>query len=466
MRTADTPLNLEGLAPIVGLRIREARTDKAMSQKDLVGERFSKSYISSIERGKITPSLKALEYIARQLSVSVAYLLTGMHPNLDGATPSLLGGSADDTSEQDSPARWELLLTEVGLLREQGQHEQALHILNSRVRVRQLGVEQLKQYHLTLAQLYFDDKDIAETQAELEIVRDLADKTEDQETLARTRHMVGLIYTQQNKPVQAIEQLRLALRAVEAGTIKDFHFRLALYSQLGTLHHQLGDDNEAAEMYRQALQLAEDTANPEKLAGLYWNMAQNYRESSNFLQAKTYANKSLALYESLADRRALTELRAGYGVIMLETHNFGEAEQQFRLAHQSASDGGDTTAGTIASMHLADLYMERNDLPEAERYSKEMEQGINQLGPVEKAQALSSRANLMATQGNNVGALEMYKEAVKLIEETGLAKELLSKIYFRYARALSATGDTAHAAEMFEQAYRQLDRSTLVGDLR
>src|SRR5438105_4871959 len=95
MITPDKPLNLEGLAPIVGLRIREARTDKGMSQKDLVGERFSKSYISSIERGKITPSLKALEYIARRLEVSVSYLLTGIHP---GQPPSL-NGSASYTME-------------------------------------------------------------------------------------------------------------------------------------------------------------------------------------------------------------------------------------------------------------------------------------------------------------------------------------------------------------------------------
>src|SRR5690349_8606797 len=85
--TVEKPLNiLEGLAPIVGLRIREARTEKGMSQKDLVGERFSKSYISSIERGKITPSLKALEYIAKRLGVSVAYLLTGVHPGQQNGT--------------------------------------------------------------------------------------------------------------------------------------------------------------------------------------------------------------------------------------------------------------------------------------------------------------------------------------------------------------------------------------------
>src|SRR3954447_20796251 len=109
--TAEKPPNLEGLAPIVGLRIREARTDKGLSQKDLVGERFSKSYISSIERGKITPSLKALEYIARRLNVTVGYLLTGVHPGQSAASTAMaITASPEEPVDQESPARWDLLM--------------------------------------------------------------------------------------------------------------------------------------------------------------------------------------------------------------------------------------------------------------------------------------------------------------------------------------------------------------------
>ncbi len=463
MITAETPLDLEGLAPIVGLRIREARTDKAMSQKDLVGERFSKSYISSIERGKITPSLKALEYIARQLRVSVAYLLTGIHPGSSHST-GLFSSLNEENPDQDIPARWDLLLLETRLLREQQRYEQALHLLSGRVRVRQLGVEQLKHYHFMLAQLYVDLDDAIEAQFELDVVRDLADKTGDQEMMARARQLSSQVYIQQNKPVQAIEQLRLATQAVEAGTIKDFHFRVAVYNQLGLLHHQLGDDVEAAQMYRQALQLAEDTANPLKLATLYWSLAQSYREAGNLAQAKIYANKSLALYESQSDRRMLSELRGGYGVIMLETHQLEEAEKQFQLAYQLSSENNDLAAKTLACMHLADLYLESKDLAKAGLYSQEMEQGLNRLPPVERAQALSSQASLRAAQNDSTGAIKLYAEAVNLIEENGSGRELLSKIYFRYARVLSAGGDTARAAEMFERAYRQLDRSSLVAD--
>ncbi len=465
MMTADKPLILEGLAPIVGLRIREARTDKGMSQKDLVGERFSKSYISSIERGKITPSLKALEYIARRLGVTVAYLLTGLHPGQPINSNGVNHHAMEELAEPDALARWDLLLTEARVLREQHRFEQARHLLSTKVRVRQLGVEQLKQYHYALAQLGIDLEDPRAALTELEVARDLAEKTGDAETMARVRQLGGMVYMQQGKPVQAIEQLRLALQAIETGIVRDFHFRLAVYSQLGLLHHQLGDDKEAVEMYRQALQLAEDSTNPEKLAAHYWSLALAYRESGNTTQAKTFAARSLALYESLADLRRLADLRSGFGVLMMESHQFGQAEEQFQMARQLATEHNDTVAQTVASMHLTDLYLEQNDLDRAKNHSEEMERGLENLDGNLRGQALSSRASLLAAQGQNQQAIQYFQEALNLIE-TSPSKELLSKVYFRYARTLNAHGDTARAAEMFERAYHQLGRPALVSTER
>ncbi len=464
--TAEKPPNLEGLAPIVGLRIREARTDKGLSQKDLVGERFSKSYISSIERGKITPSLKALEYIARRLNVTVGYLLTGVHPGQsnNGGSATVIAASPEEPADQESPARWDLLMYEARILREQHRYDQARHLLSTKIRVRQLGVEQLKQYHFTLAQVNLDLGDYTGALGELDTARDLADKTGDQEMLARIRQFSGMVYMRQGKPVLAIEQLRQALQSVETGSMRGFHYRLAVFSQLGQLQHQLGDDKEAFEMYQRALPLAEDGATPDKLALLYWNLAASYRDAGNLAQARAYATKSLALYETVEDMKMLSELRSGYGLILLEAHRFEEAEEQFLQARQQAAEQNNPVDNTIACMHLADLYLEQNDLDKARRYSDEMEQGLERLDPTLRGHGLSSRASLLAAQGDNEKAISYFEEAVKLIENSQ-AKELLSRVYFRYARALSAIGNSARAAEMFERAYRQLDgRGSLVAD--
>ncbi len=56
-------------------RLRAARLAANKTQQEVAAGRFSKSYISAIERGKMTPSVQALDYLASQLAVSLAYLL-------------------------------------------------------------------------------------------------------------------------------------------------------------------------------------------------------------------------------------------------------------------------------------------------------------------------------------------------------------------------------------------------------
>ena len=99
--------------------------------------------------------------------------------------------------------------------------------------------------------------------------------------------------------------------------------------------------------------------------------------------------------------KALTEMRAGYGLILLEGRRFKEAEEQFLQAKQQASDQNDLVAHTVACMHLADLYLEQDNLEQARRYSDEMEQGLDQMDSTVRGHALSSRASLLAAQGDN-----------------------------------------------------------------
>ncbi|WP_432402406.1 helix-turn-helix domain-containing protein [Wukongibacter sp. M2B1] len=59
----------------VGKRIRFLRKEQGMTQEELADTQFTKSYISLIERGKINPSMKALNYIAEKLNKPVSLLL-------------------------------------------------------------------------------------------------------------------------------------------------------------------------------------------------------------------------------------------------------------------------------------------------------------------------------------------------------------------------------------------------------
>src|SRR6266542_5029444 len=61
----------------IGVRLKRLRLDLGLSQRELSGPGVSYAYISRIEAGARTPSVKALRMLARKLGVTVEYLETG-----------------------------------------------------------------------------------------------------------------------------------------------------------------------------------------------------------------------------------------------------------------------------------------------------------------------------------------------------------------------------------------------------
>src|SRR5215471_16744529 len=70
----------EGQQPVaesVGARLRRLRLERGKSQRDLSAPGITYAYISRIEAGARTPSMKALRMLALKLGVTPEYLETG-----------------------------------------------------------------------------------------------------------------------------------------------------------------------------------------------------------------------------------------------------------------------------------------------------------------------------------------------------------------------------------------------------
>src|SRR3954467_2979366 len=85
--------------PRLGERLRQLRVAAGLTQTDLAGDRFSKEYISQIERGKTKPTSDTIEWLALRLGVDAGFLASGV--------------SADERAKAETIlARTDLLLQE------------------------------------------------------------------------------------------------------------------------------------------------------------------------------------------------------------------------------------------------------------------------------------------------------------------------------------------------------------------
>src|SRR5947209_9414269 len=113
----------------IGELIRQARRQHNLTQTELGGTRFSKSYVSAVERNKITSSTEALHFFAeqlgqpddyftslvqqidniRQLSIPNASGLPGMsNIALQDETLTLLDILLESTDLRNLPVRYDL----------------------------------------------------------------------------------------------------------------------------------------------------------------------------------------------------------------------------------------------------------------------------------------------------------------------------------------------------------------------
>ena len=74
----------------IGDRLRQLRVAAGLTQTELAGERFSKEYVSQIERGKTRPTQETVEWLAVRLNVDPSYLASGVSADERGRVEAAL----------------------------------------------------------------------------------------------------------------------------------------------------------------------------------------------------------------------------------------------------------------------------------------------------------------------------------------------------------------------------------------
>src|SRR2546421_3925699 len=74
----------------LGERLRQLRVAAAMTQTDLASDRFSKEYVSQIERGKTRPTRETIDWLAQRLGVDASYLTNGVSADERGSVEAAL----------------------------------------------------------------------------------------------------------------------------------------------------------------------------------------------------------------------------------------------------------------------------------------------------------------------------------------------------------------------------------------
>lgn len=78
----------------LGQKIKAARLERGLTQKELVGDAITRNMLSKIENDSATPSVRTLEYLAKALDLPTGYFLSEA-PISNGSVPDGLDEARD-----------------------------------------------------------------------------------------------------------------------------------------------------------------------------------------------------------------------------------------------------------------------------------------------------------------------------------------------------------------------------------
>jgi tetratricopeptide (TPR) repeat protein len=420
----------------LGERLRHLRLAAGMTQTDLAGDRFSKEYVSQIERGKTRPTQETIDWIAARLGVDAGFLANGV--------------SADERGRVDaSLARADALL-------EARRNDEALEqYLAIKSAVAATGIPELEVRALSgEATIRMRQGEVREAIALLERARGLSEggvfsDVERADVLFRlgvARYKLSSIQT-------AIGLFDEALKVAERSEIPSDQLRSNILAWRSRCYRRRRDLEAAREDVERALELAEGLNDKRATADIYFQASIIADREGHWVLARNYAERAKSMYEEVSERGNLGRLLNNLGGINFLLGHPEEAISFLKDSVSIALEVGNDAEAAHAVNGIAQVHLRTGDVARAEeqaRYALELlGDRVDHIDEIGNAQLVLGRALLEQDR------LDEAEEALRTGEK---AYDQLSSGSHR-AQAWVALGDLASrrgddrlAARLYRQA--------------
>jgi tetratricopeptide (TPR) repeat protein len=365
----------------LGERLRQLRVAAGMTQTDLAGDRFSKEYVSQIERGKTRPTRETIDWIAERLGVDAGFLANGV--------------SADERGRVDAA------LARADALLEARRNDEALAEFESvRGAVLATGLAELEARALSgEATVLMRRGEVREAIALLERARGLTEDTAFSDVeRADVLFRLGVARYKLNSIQTAIGLFDEALKVAERSEIPSDQLRSNILAWRSRCYRRRRDLEAAREDVERALELAEGLNDKRTAADIYFQASIIADREGHWVLARSYAERAKAAYEELSDRGNLGRLLNNLGGINFLLGHPGEAIFFLKDAVRIALEVGSDAEAAHAVNGIAQVHLRTGDVSRAEQQARYALQllgdRIDELAEIGNAQLVLGRALL------------------------------------------------------------------------
>src|SRR5438445_9207075 len=328
----------EGLR--LGERLRQLRVAAGLTQSELAGDRFSKEYVSQIERGKAAPAADTIEGLAERLGVDAGFLASGVatdeRARLEGA---LSRAEALYEAEEDAEAA-EAFEPLVGAARATGMPELQVRALCGS------GLAKMRTgEHRAAVEILNEARSITEAESFSDVER------------ADVLFWLGCCRYQLTSVQTALALFNEALGLAERSGLPCDALKANILSWRARCWLIQRDYQAAKEDVERALELAHAVDDLRTVGAAYFQASLVADREGRWVLARNYAERAREAYAQLADRVHVGQLTNNLGGLNFLLGNTDEAIQLLKQAFSIALEAGQEAdpggaVSSLAQVHL------------------------------------------------------------------------------------------------------------------
>jgi len=338
----------------LGERLRQLRVAAGLTQTDVAGDRFSKEYISQIERGKTRPTQETVEWLAARLGVDMNFLKNGVSTDERSRIETLLAraealvdaGRESEAIEQIDDSRTAVLAT----------RSQALEfrLLMVEATARHVSGEVRPAIDLLL-----QAREIAEGPEFSDV-----DRADVLFRLGVCRYKLSSIATAVGLLDQALDLADRSEFPCDLLRAKILHWR-------SRCRRRQRDFAAASEDVERALELAEGLDDRRVTAHVYFQASLIAEREGRWVRARSYAERAKAIYEELEARAEVGRLLNNLGGLNYLLGKPDAAMDYLKDAFRVLIDAGSTDEAATAVSSLAQVQLGIGDVHMAEQQAQQ-----------------------------------------------------------------------------------------------
>jgi tetratricopeptide (TPR) repeat protein/DNA-binding XRE family transcriptional regulator len=404
----------------LGERLRQLRVSAGLTQTDLAGDRFSKEYVSQIERGKTRPTQETIEWLSARLGVDPTFLASGVSTDERARAEAILTRAEALAEKREFSGAIEEYTNALAAVVATGAVELQVRVLSGEAWARahagdvKPAIELLTQARALVEGPEFSDIDRGEILFRLGVCR----------------YLLSSIAT-------AVALFAEALVLVERSPLPSDLLRSHIFTWRSRCYRRQRDYEAAREDVTLALELAEAMQDTRALGEAYFQASLIAERDGHWVLARTYAERSKSQYEELSDRVFVGKLLNNLGGLEFLLGKPDEAIARLNEAFAVVLEHGDDIEIATVVSSLAQVQLKTGDPAKAEESARH---ALARLGSREDQLAEIGNARLVL--GRAVLDQGRLEEAEGLLAEAEDALAQLSSGPHR-AAAWVAQGDLA-----------------------